>query len=81
MNQPFNEGRAQNTNSQPVKDPCPLNCDFEDQLIKSFERQSQNLPTYRARGPNSNTFVRGVIEGAGGTVPSSPAGAYGWDYR
>ncbi len=80
MNQSFDAGRARNTTMRPVTDPCPQNCDFEDALIRSFNAQSQTLPPYNAMGPNSNTFVKNVVEGAGGT-PRFPGGARGHDWE
>ena len=79
MNQPDNPGRDRNTTWRPLKD-CPQNCDFEDGLLRSFQRESRNLPPYDAMGPNSNTFVSEVVRGAGGN-PTFPGGAYGNDYR
>jgi RHS repeat-associated protein len=49
---------------------------FEDNVFKAFQRASANLPDYNGLGPNSNTFVNGIINMAGGSA-SFPPGAVG----
>lgn len=80
MIQPNNPDRDRRTNWRPLED-CVENCDFEDALLRSWQRESQQLPPYNGRnGPNSNTFVARVVRGAGGD-PRFPGGAYGKDAR
>jgi RHS repeat-associated protein len=66
---PFNPDRAGSGQKIPLQgssgSPC---CQFEQQLQDSFSRQVLQLPPYRATGPNSNTFILGVINGAGGSA-------------
>ena len=49
---------------------------FEDNVFKAFEHSAANLPDYNGLGPNSNTFVNGIINMAGGSA-SFPPGAVG----
>jgi RHS repeat-associated protein len=82
--QPFNLDRAKHSTECPLNPPPgPLNnCQFEDQLVQSFGKQAANVPEYEPLGPNSNTFIYNVIQGAGGTVPVPPvtskAPGWGW---
>jgi hypothetical protein len=49
-------------------EPCPnRECRFENELINQFNMH-QPPPTYSSTGPNSNTFVASIINGAGGIV-------------
>jgi len=56
------------------------NCRLEDNLLNAFQKESGNIPLYNPYpGPNSNTFVRKIIDEAGGNV-EFPNQAYGSDY-
>jgi RHS repeat-associated protein len=56
------------------------NCQLEDNLLRFFQQESGNVPIYNGfPGPNSNTFVRKIIDEAGGSV-EFPNTAYGSDY-
>jgi len=71
--------RDNDTVWRPVQGGCACStnpCDFEDQLIDSYNNEKTRLPKYNGLGPNSNTFIRHVIEGACGD-PKFPGGAYG----
>jgi RHS repeat-associated protein len=52
---------------------------FEDNVFKAFEQLAANLPDYNGLGPNSNTFVNGIIQMAGGSA-NFPPGAVGSGY-
>ena len=75
MMQPNNPDRNRHSSSRNQPD-CPQNCDYEEALIRSYEREAEQLPPYNYRGPNSNTFITRVVKGAGGD-PRFPVGAYG----
>jgi RHS repeat-associated protein len=65
--------------NDPKKSQCTnQDCRFEDELINQFNN-NQPPPTYNPQGPNSNTFVAGIIRGAGG-IANFPYTAYGCDY-
>jgi RHS repeat-associated protein len=78
INAPYDPNRRSST-WRPIKD-CSKNCDLEDALLRSFAAHSRNLPPYSGFGPNSNTFVSRVVEGAGGE-PRFPGGAFGSDQK
>jgi RHS repeat-associated protein len=55
-------------------------CTFENNLLKNFQKEGGNIPTYSGYpGPNSNTFVYTIVTESGGGV-NMPSTAYGWDY-
>ena len=66
---------------RPIKIPAGYKCcQVEDNLLRAFEKESQSIPLYNPYpGPNSNTFVRKIIDESGGSV-EFPDFAYGSDY-
>lgn len=72
-----NRGGIHKPISTPPNNQC---CRFENNLLKSFRKDSGNVPNYSGYpGPNSNTFAYQIITEAGGSV-DMPPDAYGWDY-
>ncbi len=80
------EGRANVVKEGEVKDPesDPENYDFENSILeiaKFFSEQDKkgdykNLPDYKALGPNSNSYVKSLIQLSGGQL-DLPFSAFG----
>jgi RHS repeat-associated protein len=70
---PYNPDRAKNSTKHPLHPPAGMKCcEFEDRLMQAFDYQASHLDFYQDTGPNSNTFVNDIINGAGGTAEFPP---------
>lgn len=82
MNQQHNSDRDRDTTMRPIKSRCcskQVICGLEDSLVASYEETKTTLAAYNSiMGPNSNTFVKHVIQRSCGEVPDRLSGAYGW---
>jgi hypothetical protein len=79
INEPGTVDNHRNTGVRyPIKPPLgKAQKDFERDIIKKVI--NYDFPNYWATGPNSNTFVDNVIEGAGANIPNIK-GAVGQNY-
>jgi hypothetical protein len=62
---PTNHDRLSNSTMCSVEGQYP---GIEDDVIAAFRELSTMLPNYNPLGPNSNTFVKEILNGAGATV-------------